>query len=292
MRTTNPALNDKIFAKETPGALRAGWASPAPDTLSPWPPASPTAERGAPAGPLDTDQYRSMRMGGVVSASAVLLLLVVVAGWFGWQAVTVVEGTDAVTGDRVVVDASIPAWVFGAAIAGFLLAIVTIFLPKAARFTSPLYAVAEGVFLGAISHYYELSYDGIVLQAVGLTVGVFATMLLLFATRVIKVTRKFMIGVMAATGAVALVYLASFVVRLFGGDIPFIHDAGPVGIGFSLVVVVIAALNLVLDFDFIERGVAMQAPRHMEWYAAFGLLVTLVWLYLELLRLLSKLRSR
>ncbi len=292
MRTSNPALNDKIFAKETPAAARAGWASPAPDTLSPWPPPPPTAERGAPAGPLDADQYQVMRMGGVVSASAVLLLLVVVAGWFGWQAVEVVEGTDAVTGERVVVDASIPPWIFGAVILGFVLALVTIFVPKAARVTAPMYAVAEGVFLGAISHYYELAYDGIVLQAVGLTVGVFATMLFLFATRVIRVTRKFMIGVMAATGAVALVYLASFVVRLLGSDIPFIHDAGPIGIGFSLAVVVIAALNLVLDFDFVEKGVAMRAPRHMEWYAAFGLLVTLVWLYLELLRLLSKLRSR
>jgi uncharacterized YccA/Bax inhibitor family protein len=286
MRTSNPALNENVFAKETPGALRAGWASPAPDTVSPWPPAP------APAGPLDTDQYRVMRMGGVVSASALLLLLVVAAGWFGWQAVTVVEGTDAVTGERVVVDASIPAWVFGAVVVGFLLAIVTIFVPKVARFTAPVYAVAEGVFLGAISHYYELAYEGIVLQAVGLTVGVFATMLFLFATRVIRVTRKFMVGVCAATGAVALVYLASFLVRLVGSDIPFIHDAGPLGIGFSLVVVVIAALNLVLDFDFIEKGVAMHAPRRMEWYAAFGLLVTLVWLYLELLRLLSKLRSR
>lgn len=290
MRSTNPALNDRVFAKEMPAETRAGWAAPggvgappwvpqAPDEVSPWPPPAPV------------DGYRAMRMGGVVSASAVMLALLLTAGWFGWQAVKVVTGIDA-RGETVAVSTAIPPWVIGAMVVGFVLALVTIFVPRIARFTAPLYALAEGVLLGAVSHLYEVRFDGIVVQAVGLTLGVFATMLVLYATRVIKVTRKFLVGVMAATGAVALVYLASFIARLFGAEIGFIHDTGPVGIGFSLVVVVIAALNLVLDFDFIERGVAMRAPRHMEWYAAFGLFVTLIWLYLELLRLLGKLRSR
>ncbi|MEJ7583778.1 MAG: Bax inhibitor-1/YccA family protein [Acidimicrobiales bacterium] len=301
MRTSNPALNDQIFARETPAELRSGWASPAgpatieqgttraawapgrvrsgPDSVSPWPPSS------APPG------YESMRLGGVVSASAVLLALLLTAAYFGWQSVKIVTATN-LAGEEVVVSRSIPPWLFVSVIVGLVLAIVTIFKPKLARITAPLYALAEGFFLGAISHLYEVQYDGIVLQAVGLTVGVFLIMLFLYATRIIKVTRNLMLGIVCATGAVGLVYLVSFLARIFGADIPFIHDAGPIGIGFSLVVVVIAALNLVLDFDFIERGVAMHAPRHMEWYGAFGLLVTLIWLYLELLRLLSKLRSR
>ncbi len=294
MRSNNPALNDRVFAREMPAEARAGWAAPggvgappwvpqAPDEVSPWPPPAP------PAGPVDG--YRAMRMGGVVSASAVMLALLLTAGWFGWQAVEVVTGRNA-AGDTVVVSSRMPAWIIGALVVGLVLALVTIFVPRIARFTAPLYAVAEGLLLGAVSHLYEVQFDGIVVQAVGLTLGVFATMLFLYATRIIRVTRKFMVGVMAATGAVALVYLASFVARMFGAEIGFIHDTGLVGIGFSVVVVVIAALNLVLDFDFIERGVAMRAPRHMEWYAAFGLFVTLIWLYLELLRLLSKLRSR
>jgi len=304
MRTSNPALNDQIFARETPAEVQAGWASPtgpatiergadrsrpwgaggvpvAPDTVSPWPPTSPPPPAG----------YESMRLGGVVSASAVLLALLLVAAFFGWQAVEVVTGTNAL-GEQVVLDTTIPPWLIGSVIVGLVLAIVTILRPKVARISAPLYAIAEGFFLGGVSHLYEVQYRGIVLQAVGLTVGVFLTMLFLYATRIIKVTRNLVLGIVCATGAVALVYLASFLARVFGAEIGFIHDSGPVGIGFSLVVVVIAALNLILDFDFIERGVAMQAPRHMEWYGAFGLLVTLIWLYLELLRLLSKLRSR
>lgn len=231
-----------------------------------------------------------MRLGGVLSASAVLMLVLVVAGWFGWNAVKVSTTTDLL--GRQVSSTTAPPWLFGALIVGLVLAIVTIMKPKLARFTGVLYAVAEGLVLGAVSHLYEVQYKGIVLQAVGLTIGVFIMMLFLFATRIIKVTNKLRTGIVAATGAVMLVYVASIILRLFGADVPMIHSAGPVGILFSLVVVGIAAFNLLLDFDFIERGVAAQAPRYMEWYGAFGLLITLVWLYLELLRLLSKLRSR
>lgn len=129
------------------------------------------------------------------------------------------------------------------------------------------------------------------IQAVGLSIGVLAVMLFLFGTGVIRATEKFKIGVVAATGAICLVYLVSMVVSLFGSHLPYIHEAGPIGIGFSLVVVVIAALNLILDFDFIEQGVKQQAPKYMEWYGGFSLLVTLVWMYLEILRLLAKLRG-
>jgi len=155
-----------------------------------------------------------------------------------------------------------------------------------------VYAAATGAMAGAISHFYEVQFNGIVLQAVGLTIGVFVMMLVLYSTRTIKVTDRLRNGIIAATGAVLLVYLATFVLRLFGADIPMIHDGGLIGIGFSLLVVGIASFNLLLDFDLIERGVKMGAPRYMEWYGAFGLMVTLVWLYLEMLRLLSKLRQR
>ena len=139
---------------------------------------------------------------------------------------------------------------------------------------------------------YNSAYDGIVVQAIGLTIGVFAVMLFLFATRIITVTDKLRMGIVAATGAVFLMYLVSMVLSLFGASVSFLHDTGALGIGISLVIVAVAAFNLLLDFDFVERGVAAGAPKQTEWYAAFGLVVTIVWLYLELLRLLSKLQGR
>ena len=144
------------------------------------------------------------------------------------------------------------------------------------------------MYLGALSAVFEAQYPGIVIQAVGLSIGVLAVMLFVYGTGLIRATQKFKIGVVAATGAVCLVYLADLVVSFFGTRLPFIHETGPAGIGFSLVVVVIAALNLILDFDFIEQGVRLQAPRYMEWYGGFSLLVRLVWMYLEILRLLAK----
>ncbi len=279
MRTSNPALSDKVFERQleeehqrqSTAAATGTLDRPAvDDRVSPWTPARP------PVAGLET-----MTVGGVVSASAVLLMLVAAAGWFGWAAV-----------DASAEEVRVPVWLFPVLLGGLGVAILTIFKPKLARFTAPVYAVAEGLVLGAISHLYEFQFDGIALQAFGLTVGVFALLLFLYATRIIEVTRNLRMGIVAATGAVLLVYVLSFVLRLFGADVPFVHDAGPLGILFSLVVVAIAALNLVLDFDFIERGAAAGAPKYMEWYGAFGLLVTLVWLYLELLRLLAKLRSR
>ena len=173
-----------------------------------------------------------------------------------------------------------------------MLALVTIFVKKASPYTAPLYALCEGLVLGGISAFYEVKFPGIVVQAVGLTFGTLFCLLAAYKSGLIRATENFKLGVVAATGGIALVYLASIVLGFFDIRIPMIHESGIVGIGFSLFVVVIAALNLVLDFDFIETGVEQGAPKYMEWYGAFGLMVTLVWLYVEFLRLLAKLQSR
>jgi uncharacterized YccA/Bax inhibitor family protein len=177
-------------------------------------------------------------------------------------------------------------------VGGLIVAFTTIFKKAWAPVTTPLYAALEGLALGGISQMYEQRYEGIVPLAVGLTMGTLGALLLVYTSRLIKVTQNFRLGLFAATGAIGLLYLVSFILGFFGIRIPLIHESGIVGIGFSVVVVTIAALNLVLDFDFIERGAASGAPKYMEWYAAFGLLVTLVWLYLEILRLLSKLQGK
>lgn len=286
---SNPLLDPDKFAPASgppsawPGQPGAP-VPPAPDNVpgSPWPPPPPPRPGG------------TLRRQGVASATAVLLAIIAVVGILGWQSVR----TETVTtlNDRFQevesTSVSIPPWLIGAVLVGFALVIVTFFKPMWARVTAPLYAVAEGLFIGAISKVYEVQFEGIVLQAVGLTVGVFAVMLVLYATGRIRVTPRFRLGIIAATGGIALIYLATLVMRLFGGDMPFIHGTGAIGIGFSLVVVVIAALNLTLDFDFIDKAEQSGAPRQLEWFAALGLVVTLVWLYLELLRLLAKLRSR
>lgn len=259
-----------------------GSVPPAPDNVAgpPWPPpAPPTAEP-------------TLRRGGVASATAVLLAIICITGTVGWNAVTTTTTTGVDSQGQLVesTSASIPPWIIITVFVGLGLALLSFFKPTWARVTAPLYAVAQGVFVGAISKVYEAQYEGIVLQAVGLTIGVFAVMLVLYATGRIRVTPRFRLGVIAATGGVLIVYLVSFVIGLFGGGVPLIHDAGVVGIGFSLVVVVIAALNLTLDFDFVDRAEQAGAPKHLEWFAALSLVVTLVWLYLEMLRLLSKLR--
>jgi len=169
---------------------------------------------------------------------------------------------------------------------------VTIFKPAWAPVTSPIYAALEGLALGALSAIFEARYPGIVIQAVGLTFGTLVALLVVYRSGLIPVTENFKLGVVAATGGIAFVYLIGFVMSFFGASIPLIHGSSAIGIAFSLLVVGVAALNLVLDFDFIEQGAERRVPKYMEWYAAFGLLVTLVWLYLELLRLLAKLQDR
>jgi uncharacterized YccA/Bax inhibitor family protein len=175
---------------------------------------------------------------------------------------------------------------------GFVIALVTVFKKEWAPFTTPLYAAFEGVFLGVVSLFFNVAYPGIVFNAVGLTFGVLAALLAAYSSGLIRPSENVKLGIAAATGGIALVYLVSMGLGFFGKSIPLIHGSGPIGIGFSLLVVGIAALNLVLDFDFIESGAQRGAPKYMEWYGAFGLLVTLVWLYLEILRLLAKLQGK
>ncbi len=182
---------------------------------------------------------------------------------------------------------------------GFVFAMVTIFRPTASPWTAPIYAALEGVFLGALSQVIQMQYQekypqygGIALQAVSLTVGVLFVMLFLYGARIIRVTDKLRMGIMMATGALCFFYLITVVLMFFGVHMPLVFAATPMGIAFSLFVVGLAAFNLLLDFDFIEQSANHNAPKYMEWYGAFGLIVTLVWLYLEILRLLSKLADR
>ena len=229
----------------------------------------------------------AMTLNGTVNKTGILLLLSVLTAAFAWTQ-SVVTGPDG----TAMVAPGVTIYALGGAIGGFILAMVTVFKKTWSPVTAPLYALVEGFFLGAISAVFELKYPGIVFQAVVLTFGTLGALLAAYRSGLIRATENFKLGVVAATGGIALVYLVSMGLRLFGKDIPLIHESGLVGIGFSLFVVVIAALNLVLDFDFIESGVEAGAPKYMEWYGAFGLMVTLVWLYIEFLRLLAKLQSR
>jgi len=224
----------------------------------------------------------TMTLNGTVNKTAFLLVMTLAGALYTWNLFFASNGT-----------ANLMPYILVGGIGGFVVAMVTIFKKTWAPVTAPLYAGLEGVFIGAISAMFELRFPGIVMQAVGLTFGTLAALLMAYRSGLIKVTENFKLGVVAATGAIFLLYLVNMGMRLFGFEgMGFIHDSGLLGIGFSAVVVVIAALNLVLDFDFIEKGVEQNAPKYMEWYAAFGLLVTLIWLYLEMLRLLSKLQSR
>jgi uncharacterized YccA/Bax inhibitor family protein len=275
LRTSNPALSDKVWARAVPAdQLQDGWGAPTqvppgPDGASPWTPSRP---------------YATMTVGGSVSATAVLLVVLITFGVFGWNSVEIPRNE--------LVGPTLPGWLLFAVFGALGIAILTTFKPHLARFTAPVYAAVQGLAVGAISALYQFLYEGIVIQAVGLTVGITGVMLALYGLRIIKVTDKFRMCVVAATGAIFLLYMINLGLGLFGVDLPFLHESTPIGIGISLVIVGIAALNLALDFDFIEKGSQAGAPKHMEWYAAFGLLVTLVWLYLELIRLLSKLQSR
>jgi len=228
-----------------------------------------------------TDTSRVMSIQGTVNKIALLAFLVLITASWTWRLYYTSGNPSAVM-----------PWVFGGAFGGFIVALITIFKKQWAAFTAPIYALLEGLFLGGISAIFEAHYPGIVIQAVSLTIGTLFCLLLAYRSGVIKVTENFKLGVAAATGGIALIYLATLALGLFGVRMPFIHESGLIGIGFSLFVVVIAALNLVLDFDFIESGAQSGVPKYMEWYAAFGLMVTLIWLYIEILRLLAKLRSR
>ena len=246
-------------------------------------------------------QGPTMTVGGTLSATGVLFSIILVAGWYGWS--QVVQTTQIVV-DKFgndVLDAagnqtfsnttSFPSWLMIAMFVGLGVGLVTAFKPKIARITAPIYALAYGTVLGAISAVYNESYNGIVVQAIGATLGVFLIMFVLYATRIVKVTPKFALTVICATGGIALMYFVTWIAQLFGADLAYWNKPTPLGIGISVVVVIVAALNLALDFNFIEKASQQGAPKYMEWYGAFGVTVTIVWLYLEILRLLSLLRQ-
>ncbi len=259
MRTANPALNTKAFNQTH--SLGAG---------------------------------ETMTLQGTVNKTFVLLGLLVLSAAWVWgkvmqPAAPVFEGLEGAA--RAMPSSIMPLMmlgIFGGLIVGF----VTIFKKQWAPVTAPIYALLEGLFIGGISAIFEVRYPGIVMQAVALTFGTLFCLLAAYKSGMIKPTENFKLGIVAATGAICVIYFVSIIMGFFGASIPMIHGSGPVGIIFSLVVVTIAALNLVLDFDFIEQGSTMGLPKYMEWYAAFGLVVTLVWLYIEILRLLAKLQSR
>lgn len=220
-----------------------------------------------------------MTVQGTAIKTMILLAITAVTAGFAW--------TEMAGGSSIMFPVMI-----GSAILGAIVAFVTIFKPTWAAATAPVYAALEGIFLGALSCVIEARYKGIAFQAVSLTMTTLFVMLVLYSTRMIKVTQRLQTGIIAATGAIALLYLVTIVLSLFHVSVPFIHSAGPIGIAFSLFVVALAAFNLLLDFDYIEKASASGAPKTMEWYGAFGLIVTLVWLYLEILRLLQKLQDR
>lgn len=256
MRTGNPTLNESTF--ENFGLSRRDLA----------------AERS----PATT-----MTIDGTARKTLFLLVLAFGSACFTWsRTFAAAEASPA---------AAMP-WAIGGGVVGFLSAIAICFRHTWAPALAPLYALAEGLFLGGISASLEARYPGIVIQAVGGTFGTLGGLLLAYQSGLIKPTENLKLGIVAATGGICLVYLISLVGGLLGFPLPFIHAAGPIGIGFSVVVVVIAALNLVLDFDFIEQAAERGAPKELEWYGAFALMVTLVWLYIEILRLLAKLRGR
>jgi uncharacterized YccA/Bax inhibitor family protein len=246
MRSTNPAMSDRIFEKAR--TVAAGSST--------------------------------MTINGTLNKIGLMLLLVIAAAAYTWK---MVMGADPGRASTLAMTG---------AIGGFIMALVTIFRPRSAGITAPIYAILEGLFLGAISAIINASYPGVAFQAVLLTIGTLFTMLFLYRSGHIRATPRFRRGVMMATGAVFFAYLISWIMSLFGMPVGFIHSAGPLGILINLVIIVIAALNLIMDFDFIEKGSTMGAPKYMEWYGAFGLMVTLIWLYIEFLRLLSRFAGR
>ena len=220
----------------------------------------------------------AMTVQGTINKIALLFLLTLAGAFFAWN--------------KFAAGASVTGLMAIGGIGGFVVALVTMFNKKYSGVLAPIYAVLEGLFLGAISAFFAATYDGIVMRAVMLTMAVLFTMLFLYKSGTIKVTQKFRAGVVAATVGIAVAYFFSFILSLFGMNMSFMYGGGTMGIIISLVIVGVAALNLVLDFDFIENGAKAGLPKYFEWYGAFGLMVTLIWLYLEILRLLAMLTGR
>jgi len=229
-----------------------------------------------------TDE-NAMTIKGTLNKFGFMLLMLMGSAFYSWK-----EADNA--------GANVMPMILGGAIGGLVIAIVLMFKKEWAGYLAPLYALLEGLFIGAVSSFFNQAYPGIVMQAVGLTFSVGIGMYFLYAMRIIRATEKFKSVLITATVGIALFYFAIMILRMFSVNIdetmPFVNGGGMFGIGFSLVIVAIAALNLILDFDMIEQGAEMGAPKYMEWYGAFGLMVTFVWLYMEILRLLSKFSSR
>jgi uncharacterized YccA/Bax inhibitor family protein len=234
-----------------------------------------TGDASSVAPPIVTTDGDVMTIGGVLRATGFLFILLIAGAVYGWANFERIGGILLIS-----------------LVAVIGLVIVTMIKPQWVKVTGPLYAIAEGVLVGAISRSYESLYDGIVFQAVLATFAVFAAMLFLYATRIIKVTAKLRSTIIVATVGVLVFYLASIVLSLFNVNIPLVWESGPLAIGISALIVVVAAFNLLLDFDLIENGIKNRAPGWMSWFAAFGLMVTLVWLYLEMLRLISLVSGR
>lgn len=220
----------------------------------------------------------AMTIDGTINKSFILLALLMGGALVSWSKVN--SGGDMIT------------YVVGSVISGFVLSLIISFKPASSPYLAPIYAILEGIFLGALSAQFEDLHHGITMQAALLTVGVFLAMLLAYKTKLIRATENFKLGVFSATAGIALVYLINFILSFFDLQVPYLNSNDWIGIGISLIIVGVAALNLVLDFDFIEEGSRQGAPKYMEWYGAFGLLVTLVWLYIEMIRLLAKIYSR
>jgi len=227
------------------------------------------------------DAANRMTLNGTVNKTGILLVCAIATAAWTWRLFLQ---------SRDMTDVA-PLMLVGV-IGGFICAMVTVFKKEWSPVTAPLYALLEGLVLGGLSSLLDLRYPGIAIQAVGLTFGTLFVLLMAYRSGLIQVTQKFRMGIIAATGGVMFFYLGEMLLGFFGIHFTSINGSGAIGIGFSLIVVAIAALNLVLDFDFIERGVQYGAPKYMEWYGAFGIMVTLVWLYLEILRLLSKMNRR
>jgi len=253
-KSSNPALSDSVFSK---------------------------------AGAFSTEETMTVR--GTMNKTFLMLLLVVLGAAFTWKTFFDSIPVDA---KQISVPTSVIVWGAIGLIGGLISSFVIIFAPKTSPYAAPIYAVLEGLFLGGISALFASAYNGIVMQAVGLTFITFFLMLVAYRSGWIKVTQKFRTIIIIATAAIGLMYFISMMISMFGGNTSFITSSSPLSIGISIFVVVIAALNILLDLDFIDRASAQGAPKYMEWFGAFGLMVTLVWLYIEFLKLLAKLNSR
>lgn len=243
---------------------------------------NPTLTEKAFQSSMATNYTETMTIRGTLNKFGFMLLMLMGTAYYSWK--------------EFAGGGNVQVLMWTGLIGGFVLALVIMFKKEWAPYIAPAYALLEGLFLGAISAMYNYAFEkqapGIIMNAVGLTFGTAIAMYLLYSFRIIQATERFKSIIITATAGIAIFYLIAMVLRMFGVQMAFLHEGSMIGIGFSLVVVAIAALNLILDFDMIEQASAASAPKSMEWYGAFGLMVTIVWLYLEILRLLSKLSDR